>query len=199
MYSQNNEETVILTVLGHGTPDWKLGMFLDIGAYDGKTFSNTLRLAELGWGGVCIEPSTSILPALRAVHADRPAIEVIPAALTENGGDVAFWDSGGDAVSTCDDAHMQLWSRNANFSKVTVPSISVADFFRDRLDFDFLNLDVEGKNYDIFKLIPWKYLTKLRCVCVEHGGAHNEMAALLLPLGLAQVGINGENIIFGKK
>lgn len=33
------------------------GVFVDVGAYDGVTFSNTLMLGrEGGWTGVCIEP-----------------------------------------------------------------------------------------------------------------------------------------------
>lgn len=46
MYSQNNEEEVIVnefTRLGITT-----GRFLEIGAWDGKGFSNTFRLSEIG-------------------------------------------------------------------------------------------------------------------------------------------------------
>lgn len=35
----------------------RVGRFLDVGAFDGKTFSNTWRLAQEGWFGVCVEPS----------------------------------------------------------------------------------------------------------------------------------------------
>ena len=47
MYSQNNEEEIIVAEferMGVTT-----GRFLEIGAYDGKGFSNTFRLAQLGW------------------------------------------------------------------------------------------------------------------------------------------------------
>ena len=44
MYSQNNEEQVILDYFGN-----KIGNLLDIGANDGITLSNSRKLIELGW------------------------------------------------------------------------------------------------------------------------------------------------------
>lgn len=42
------------------------GVFVDIGAYDGVTFSNTLMLErERDWTGVCVEPVPDICAALR--------------------------------------------------------------------------------------------------------------------------------------
>ena len=41
------------------------GVFVDIGAYDGVTFSNTLMLeSERGWTGICIEPLPDIFAEL---------------------------------------------------------------------------------------------------------------------------------------
>src|SRR5205823_12423666 len=42
------------------------GVFVDIGAYDGVTFSNTLMLEnERDWTGICIEPLPDVCAALR--------------------------------------------------------------------------------------------------------------------------------------
>jgi FkbM family methyltransferase len=42
------------------------GVFVDIGAYDGVTFSNTVMLErERGWTGICIEPLPDIFAELR--------------------------------------------------------------------------------------------------------------------------------------
>jgi len=51
-YSQNDEQDVILKHF-----DGRTGNFLDIGAYDGVTFSNTRALLELGWTGTLVEPN----------------------------------------------------------------------------------------------------------------------------------------------
>jgi FkbM family methyltransferase len=43
------------------------GVFLDVGAYDGEKFSNTLFFEEsLGWKGLCVEPLPSAFQKLRA-------------------------------------------------------------------------------------------------------------------------------------
>ena len=42
------------------------GVFVDIGAYDGVTFSNTLMLErDRGWTGICIEPLPDVFAELR--------------------------------------------------------------------------------------------------------------------------------------
>lgn len=42
------------------------GFFLDIGAYDGKTFSNTYTLEKyLGWTGICVEANPKIMDPLQ--------------------------------------------------------------------------------------------------------------------------------------
>ena len=42
------------------------GVFVDIGAYDGVTFSNTLMLErDRGWTGLCIEPLPDVFAQLR--------------------------------------------------------------------------------------------------------------------------------------
>jgi hypothetical protein len=51
MHSQNDEERHILDAFREG-PE---GNFLDIGAYDRITLSNTYCLALKGWSGVCVE------------------------------------------------------------------------------------------------------------------------------------------------
>lgn len=59
MYSQHNEEEVILDFFGNAK-----GKFLDVGAHDGETHSNTLALAERGWAGVLMEPGHDAYEAL---------------------------------------------------------------------------------------------------------------------------------------
>jgi FkbM family methyltransferase len=41
------------------------GFFLDMGAYDGITYSNTYVLEQLGWKGVCVEPLPDMFAQLR--------------------------------------------------------------------------------------------------------------------------------------
>lgn len=52
---------------GLGLPDRK-GMFVEVGGFDGDSFSNTSFLADQGWTGVYIEPVPKFYRLLRARH-----------------------------------------------------------------------------------------------------------------------------------
>lgn len=196
MYSQNNEEAIILQALNGGTAG---GRLLDIGAYDGKTFSNTLRLFELGWSGVCIEPSPSVFLGCITLHANNPKVELINAAITVNGGLSDFYDSGGDAVSSLDDSHRMRWEAGSGvrFKKFTVNTMSVKDLLaRVGNNFDFINLDVESLNLELFHALPLEEMPQLKVLCVEHDGHGGEMTMRMGLLGFKLVGQNPENLIF---
>ena len=89
MYSQNSEENIILNFF----KGQRNGTFLDIGANDGRTFSNSLALAEKGWVGSCIEASPKALVRLRAEHYGRP-IEINPIAIATYDGEITLHESG---------------------------------------------------------------------------------------------------------
>ena len=194
MYSQNDEERIILEHIGELPP----GRFLDIGAYDGKTFSNTLRLVELGWGGVCFEPSPTVFPHLQKLHEGRDNVVCVPKAVSDATGFTTFFDSGGDAISTTEMSHRRKWERGyrCKFTNVTVPTVSIDDMLAEHgTDFGFLNLDVESANLHLFTLMPWERLDRLRLICVEHDGAEGRMVAHVAGLGFRRVGFTGENIL----
>ena len=69
MFSQRDEEQVILDHFGD-----RVGTFLDVGAYDGITFSNTHALALKGWSGVCVEASPSCFVKLMKILRTHFAI-----------------------------------------------------------------------------------------------------------------------------
>ena len=51
-YSQAGEDAIVLDYFGG-----RVGVYVDVGAFDGVTSSNTYALQLAGWRGVCIEPS----------------------------------------------------------------------------------------------------------------------------------------------
>ena len=64
------------------------GFFVDVGAHDGRTFSNSMFMEEeLGWSGICIEANPSILPRLRR---NRPDCAVVAAAAGGEAGTTRF-------------------------------------------------------------------------------------------------------------
>ena len=198
-YSQNNEEIVIQDLLAK--TGLSRGTFLDIGAYDGKTFSNTLKLAEQGWSGVCIEPSPCAFSGLLKVHGNNPNVVLVNTAVTQRGGWLEFFDSGGDAVSSSDPAHVTKWSQDGGvkFTKFLLRSISVDELFiRFGTNFEFINLDVESLNMALFQELPWNALDNTRIICVEHDGHADLMLSIAQRYGFSKIDQNAENIILSR-
>jgi len=90
MYSQNNEEQLIqeyFSRIVYTIPNKTFMDFVDtitvleIGANNGKTFSNSLRLIELGANAVLIEPSPKAFEQLTALHKDNAKVSCYPIAI----------------------------------------------------------------------------------------------------------------------
>ena len=200
-YSQNNEEAVILDLMAKAGYEKIQGRFMDIGAYDGKTFSNTLHLVELGWSGVCVEPSPTAFTGLLKLHGSNSDIILVNAAVGTGNGWLDFYDSGGDAVSSSDATHVSRWQKNAGvrFTKFMLRSISIDELFtKFGTNFQFINLDVESLNLDIFRAMPWSWLKETVAICVEHDRHMKEMTEMVAPFGFKAVSENAENLILSR-
>lgn len=169
-YSQNGEGKVILDFFRG-----KVGTFLDAGANDGVTLSNSRALALIGWSGVCVEPAPEPFAKLQALYNEAPGIHCVNAAITEKDGPVDFYDMGthlnkGDTslLATTRPQEMERW-RGQSFDKTTVQGITVATLLArsPHKKFDFISIDCEGVDYMIMSQLP---LAQLGCrmVCVEY-------------------------------
>lgn len=161
MYSQRDEEKHIVEFF-----TGKIGRFLDIGAADGKTFSNTLRLAELGWAGVLVEPNPANFVGLLRNVGENPKMTLVNAALGLESGLSSFYACD-DLVSTLSEDHKALWQANAKFREIMTHVLDIDEFFRALPGpYNFVNLDVEGTNYSLLQRIPLQNLG-VEMLCVE--------------------------------
>lgn len=192
-YSQNNEELYILQCLS-GIQN---GRFLDIGAHDGVTFSNTRALWDKGWTGVYVEPAQEVVPMLK--ENAGPNCQIVEAAIGTTDGHMKFYSSNGDMVGTLCDSHKTLWSSQINFSETDVDVITI-DTLKKSIgtQFDFINIDVEGVNIDVFKQFDWTVWTPT-CVCIEYECHGEFIANTMKRYGYEQVYVSSENIVFKRQ
>ena len=195
MYSQNNEEQVILEIFG----DF-IGRFLEIGACDGKLVSNTLALVERGWSGVMVEPSPRAFMALQERHGGNGKLTLVHAAIGLDDCVIPFWDDptiGGYA--TTGEANRAKWQHLAGFKPpFYIPQIPVSRFGETESllsgPFDFLSIDTEGTSADLFWAFPFDAV-RPRVVCVEHDGRIAECLANAVRWGYREIDRNGENLV----
>lgn len=168
MHSQNNEEEVILKYF-----EGKTGTFLDIGANDGITFSNTRALAERGWKGVLVEPSPKAFELLEKRYEGHKGFYIYPFAIGGHNGKAMLQESGPlcsandiGLVSTFHNSEMDRFKRTVAYTPIEV-KIYKWKTFLNRLtikEFDFISMDCEGSELDI---LPDMDLSKTSCLCLE--------------------------------
>lgn len=198
-YSQNNEQEIIEKYFAG-----KKGTFLDIGANDGLTLSNTRRLAELNWKGVFVEPSPTAFKKLRENYENMSGFYFYNFALGTSNGKVKFWDSGphlnnGDhgLLSTLNPSEKERW-KNQQYTEIEVQCYRWKTFLN-RLsirEFDFISCDAEGEDFEILRQID---LRQTSCVCVEWNGKP-ELKEQYDPLmiGFKVIYTSPENLIYAR-
>lgn len=59
----------------------KDGYFVEIGAFDGFNWSNTMPLITAGWSGIMVEPDPTNFKNLSARHGSNPRLQLVKAAV----------------------------------------------------------------------------------------------------------------------
>ena len=192
MYSQNEEEKFINEHLLDN------GNFLDVGAWDGKTYSNTLKLYERGWSGVLVEPSPSSFKALQKTYNGLPRVKLVNAAVGETCGEIDFYDAAGDAIGSTSVSHKEKWENGkykCKFNKIKVDSINFSELFKNYgTDYQMVNIDTENTNWEVLQLFPFSVCKPL-VICVEYDNMKNEMETYLSQFGYKTLYTSGENIV----
>ena len=194
-YSQNDEQELILFYFHERHPS----KFLDIGGFDPKALSNTRCLVERHWSGVYVEPSPICMANFMKEYLDNPRIQLVEKAVSHEEGEITFWESNGDAVSTTSPKHVQKWSPYVKYTEIKVPTISMGDLIEEYGEgVELLSLDVESQNYELFLQIPPHFWDQIKMCVIEHDGYDAEMTRILQGFGFSKLGQNAENIIMGK-
>lgn len=174
-FSQCGEQQHILDFFGDSPP----GRFLEIGAMDGVSYSNTYALVLRGWKGVALEPSPAAHAKLQQNLHNYP-VTCVMAGLGKETGNVEWWDGGCSALGTTEKAHMEMWEKaGAKFTESVMKVLSwelLLELYGN--DYDLVSIDTEGTSYDLWKLMPWTRMPKLRMMVVEHDNHTEEDFAL---------------------
>ena len=129
------------------------GVFVEIGAFDGHTVSNTCFLADLGWKGYYFEPIQEYALSCSIRHINND-VKVFPCGVSKNGTPIAI--SVGGVLSSARKDHIEefnkiSWAKgyhNGNIRTVpTVKAYEISTFLPRQID--LLVIDVEGMEPEI--------------------------------------------------
>lgn len=160
--SQYGQDRWVATRLFEGK---RQGVFVDIGAHDGVTLSNTCYLErELGWSGLAIEPSPQRFEQLR----QNRSCTCVNACVGARDEVVTFRLISGYAEmlsGRIDQYHPdhvkriegELLQRGGSFEDIDVPAYSINRLFEQHglRDIDYLSIDVEGSELDILSALDF--------------------------------------------
>jgi FkbM family methyltransferase len=191
------------------------GTFVEVGAFDGQSFSNTCFLADLGWRGVYVEPIPEYAAACTKRHQGNPGVAVVNAAVGDAAGSTELHVAG--ALTTRSDDVLSAY-RNISWAKnaLTGRTVSAPVTTLDRLiedcgipgGFELLVVDVEGGETDVFAgfdLARWKP----QMLIVELADVHPDFIAIesirepnarlrqhILKAGYTEVYVDAINTVF---
>jgi FkbM family methyltransferase len=186
----------------------KDGFFLDIGAHDGRTYSNSFVFEQLGWRGVCVEPLPDVFELLRrnrrcdccqaalAGYSDPQASFIHALGVNTLSG--LEWEMA--------DSH-EGWivQEGGRPERITVKAMTfpeLMDGYPGIRTIDFLSLDVEGAELSILKTIDFDHynfgLITVECV-EEKNGEGEALRGFMAASGYGVLADLGLDLVFAPR
>ena len=211
-YSQNNEQEVIFNFIDKN--NLTQGKLLEIGAFDGESFSNVrgLMLKYPSWKGVFVEPSSYCFSKLVDLYKMEPRraillnLAIVPENELDDNSFLKFYESPMSAVSSSIEGHVQRWAREKNSDgdwvnprEIYVGKIGMKEILEKFGPFEMISIDVEGYSAKL-ALQDWFNPSNYNCkiIVIEHDNRVRELQEKFFSIGYSLNHINNENIIFQK-
>lgn len=138
-----------------------VGTFVEVGAFDGVSFSNTRCLTELGWSGLYIEPMPLFAEWCREYSKPYPKVKVECCACGDKEGDLVLYECGSESTTQLDTWTRQ-WGASESSKQHIVPCFRLETLLDKHgvTNIDVLVVDTEGtetqvlSGFDLGKHLP---------------------------------------------
>jgi FkbM family methyltransferase len=186
-YSQVDQDRILNELVFCGMRN---GVFVDVGAHDGISLSNTLFFErELGWTGVCIEPNPDVFTRLK-INRSASCLGI---AIGNEEGKLPFIKGEGYAQmlsglsQSMDSRHIERIKRatkkyDASYSMMEVSVRSLAPVLAElRIsEIHYLSIDTEGNEADVLASINFETVM-IHVITVEanYSESRDEIDAML--------------------
>jgi FkbM family methyltransferase len=166
----------------------KNGVFIDIGAHDGVSLSNSYFFEkELNWKGMCIEPIPTLFEQL---DKNRECVKIQGCAWNQDGVKKfrvikGYAEMLSGIIETYDSNHIkrienECESTNGSYEDLDIPCYDINSLLEKNGFFkiDFLSIDTEGSEFEILKKIDFKKFD-IGIIIVENNYNNNELREFL--------------------
>jgi FkbM family methyltransferase len=182
------------------------GTFIDIGAHDGVTFSNSHFFeAVRNWRGACIEPNPSVFKRL---VLNRPQTRALDCCVSDIPGSAEFLKLTGYAemlsgmAGKYDPAHKEriakeLKQYGGSSESITVAARTFGDIAAEMgySEVTYVSIDTEGGETDILKSIDFSRI-RVHALTVESNSDSAPMLAFMQANGFEMVKSMGVDLLF---
>jgi FkbM family methyltransferase len=180
------------------------GFFLDIGAHDGISYSNSYFFEKYrAFNGICVEPNPTVFAKLKA-NRNTTCMNVC---IGQPDGMVKFLviEGYGEMLSGVLDSyapeHMErinkvIEQEGGAKKEIEVPSTPLQNIeLLVGVEVDYCSIDTEGHEYSVLKSIDFDKV-KIKCFTVENNYADNKVAHLLESKGYVKIFTIGDDDVF---
>lgn len=208
-HADHQEDRVVCALLG------RVRTFMDVGANDGLSSSNTALMAFRGARGICFEPNPDVFLRLKSFYQWTKRVECVPEGLSEKRGSLPLRCDGLlSAMPVTEDGNLvRLLAkfRQENECLVEVPVSRLSDWLSKRPDFigcDLISIDVEGHELNVLRGVDWSIHPKpCRAFIIETHAMHEgqdvwrhrdygAIAELLVAHGFHKISASRNNTIW---
>lgn len=190
-YSQLGQDVLVEDFFLFNSPHVK--RFVDVGAYDGVHLSNSRRLFERGWLGICIEPLLDKFSALRNLYQTTEVVCLQNAvALHEGSARITVEGTGSALVPSSQAAAGKLTQ------EVQIKRLSTILSENDSTKIDFLSIDAEGFDYEVLASLDFTR-TRPQLIIVETNSlpeVADPIRELMATTGYVQWHDNAQDLFF---
>jgi len=194
-FSQFGEDLFLRSYFGE-----RQGLYIEVGGNHPFTLSNTYLLYRMGWKGLVVEPIQKLYAKHRRL---RPRDIQINAAVSDEIGDLTFYEMIPSVLSTCDPEEVRdMISSGAArlLHEYAVPTTTVAELYRTHLaprPVSLLSVDTEGHDMAVLRGVDWGVMHPEIVICeANDDGKGQEIRQFLAGHGYRCLKILGCNLVF---
>ena len=181
-YSQLQQDLICAFIIRnlHGR-HFSSGFFVEFGATDGLSLSNTKMLEDSGWRGILCEPARIWHNSLKANRNQQIDTRCVS---TESRRTVMFNETLAAELSTIEsysrsDHHAELREEGTRYTVETVSLIDLLESHNAPTRINYLSIDTEGSELDILRSFDFTRF-EIEFISVEHNFTPNREAIFAL-------------------